>query len=120
MSTDIVNCQVVIACRGRSRGGAWGAHAPPPPPPPFGTEQALNVEVYRAHIAHISIRITASCPANIKHSNLQLSRDTSVAVPRIQWPIPKGRCSETRPYVESTELYTLRGYGGPTVSEALS
>ena len=56
--------------RGGSRGGAWGAHAPP-----FGTEQALNVEVYRAlsarsysDTAHIS---TASCPANIKHSNLR-------------------------------------------------
>ena len=38
-------------------GGAWGAHAPP-----FGTEQALNAEVYRAlsacsysDTAHISI-----------------------------------------------------------------
>ena len=43
--------------RGGSRGGAWGAHAPP-----FGTEQALNAEVYHAlnarsysDTAHISI-----------------------------------------------------------------
>ena len=30
-------------------GGAWGAHAPP-----FGTEQALNAEVYRALSACIA------------------------------------------------------------------
>ena len=29
-----------VLCRGGSRGGAWGAHAPP-----FGAEQALNAEV---------------------------------------------------------------------------
>ena len=72
---------------GADPGGAWEAHAPPP----FGTEQAQNTEVYRvlrarsySNAVHISLSITASCPANIKHSNLQLPRDSSVAVPRIQ------------------------------------
>ena len=90
----------------RSGGGAWGAHAPP-----FGTEQVQNAEVYRAlsarsysDAAHISLSITASCPANIKHSNLQLPRDSSVAVPHIQRLIPKGRGSEKQPYDESPEL----------------
>ena len=55
-----------------------GAHAPP-----FGTEQARNAEVYSAlsarsysDAAHISLWITASCPTNIEHSNLQLPRDS--------------------------------------------
>ena len=44
-----------------------------------------------AHVATptISLSITASCPANIKHSNLQLPRDSSVAVPHIQRLIPR-------------------------------
>ena len=43
--------------------------------------------------------------ANIKHSNLQLPRDSSVpAVPHIQRLIPKGRGSEKRPYDESPEV----------------
>ena len=74
----------------------------------FGTEQAKNAKVYRAlsahsysDAAHISLSITGSCPASIKHSNLQLPRDSSVAVPHIQRLIPKGR---KRPYDESPEL----------------
>ena len=42
---------------------------------------------------------------NIKHSNLQLPRDTSsVAVAILQRLIPKGRGSEKRPYDESFEF----------------
>ena len=65
-----------------------------PMPPPSGLSRALNAEVYRTLSAH-SYSDTASCPANIKHSNLQLPRDSSVAVPHIERLIPKGRGSET-------------------------
>ena len=73
----------VVISQGRIQGGAWGAHAPC-----FGTKQALSTEVYHvlsvcsySNTVHISIRIAA----NIKHSNLQLPRDSSVAVthPRV-------------------------------------
>ena len=63
---------------------------------PCLTEQAQNADT-----AHISLSITASCPANIKHSDLHFSRDGSVAMPHIQRLIPKGRGSEKRPYDES-------------------
>ena len=39
---------------------------------------------------HASLQITASCPASIKHSSLQLPRDSSVAVPQMQILILKG------------------------------
>ena len=64
--------------------GAWGA-------PPFGTER---VRRFTARLAHVATSITASCPANIKHSNLQLSKDSSVAVLQIQRLILKGRGSK--------------------------
>ena len=38
---------------------------------------------------HASLQITASCPASIKHSSLQLPRDSSVTVPQIQMLILK-------------------------------
>ena len=41
---------------------------------------------------------------NIKHSNLQLPRDSSVAVAHIQRLIPKGRGSKKQPYDELPEL----------------
>ena len=76
-------------------------------PPPFGTEQARNTEAYfllhthsYSDAAHISIGITASCPANIECS---------------QKLILKGRGSEKRPYNESLTLHLsqiLHGYGG--------
>ena len=96
--------------------GKWGVdwgggHGGPMPPPPFGIEQALIAEVYctlsaysYSDAVHISIWITASRPANIKHSNLQLPRDSSVAVSHIQRLIPKGRGSEKWPYDESPKL----------------
>ena len=68
---------------GADPGGAWGAHAFP-----FRTKPARNAEVCHAlstrsyfDVMHISIRITASCPAYIECSNLQLPswRDSSVA-----------------------------------------
>ena len=74
-------------------------------PPPFGIEQALNAEVTAllAHVAsqtqHTSpYKSAASCPVNIKHSNLQLPRNSGGTT---KWLIPKGRGSETRPYDES-------------------
>ena len=74
-------------------------------PPPFGIEQALNAEVTAllAHVAsqtqHTSpYKSAASCPVNIKHSNLQLPRNSGGTT---QWLIPKRRGSETRPYDES-------------------
>ena len=59
-------------------GGGGGGHGGPmpPPPPPFGIEPARNAEVCYVLSArsyfdavHISVRITASCPAYIEHSN---------------------------------------------------
>ena len=44
---------------------------------------ALSACTY-SNAVHIFILITASCPANIKHSILQLPRDSSVAVAQIQ------------------------------------
>ena len=89
---------------GSGWGGAWA--------PPFVTEQELNVEVHGAlrarsyfDTAHISIWINASYSADIKHSNLQLPRDSSVpAVLHIQRLIPKGRGSKKQPYNELREL----------------
>ena len=47
-------------------------------PAPFGTEQALNAEVTvcLVHIATLTQRTSLYIPANIKHSNLQLPRDS--------------------------------------------
>ena len=60
--------------QGRIQVGGHGAHASP-----FGTEQTRNAEVYRtlsarrySDPAYISKWITASCPKNIKRSDLQL------------------------------------------------
>ena len=50
-----------------------------------------------AHHYIASVWITASCPANINHSNWQLPRDSSVAVPQMQRLTPKERGSEKRP-----------------------
>ena len=77
----------------------------------FGTEQAWNTEVCCTltilryfGAAHISI--TALCPVNIEHSNLQFPRDNSVAVPQMQRLIPKGRSFEKQPCDESPELHS--------------
>ena len=49
-----------------------------------------------AHIATLTqhtplYKALLACSPNIKHSNLQLPRGSSVAVPKIQRVIPKGR-----------------------------
>ena len=84
---------------------------PCPPPPPFRTEQALNAEVYRAlracsysDTAHISIWITVSCPANIKHSNLQLRRTVLWQCLTYKGWFQREEGSEKRPYDESPRL----------------
>ena len=64
---------------------------------PFKTEQAQNVKVYRALRAH-SYSDTAHIFTSVM--SCKFPRDSSVAVPHIQSPIPKGRGSEKRPYDE--------------------
>ena len=95
-------CVVYYTVRGGSGGGGHGG----PIPPPFGTEQAQNAEVYRAlsarsysDAAHISLSITASCPANIKHSNCSYKET-------VLWQClsTKADSERKRPYVESPEL----------------
>ena len=93
-------------------------------PIPFKTEQVRNTKVCStlsihtySDAAHLSVRITASCPRKHKHSHLQIPRDSSVAVPEIQKLIPNRRGSEKRPYDELPKLHSsyhkfLRGYGG--------
>ena len=56
--------------------------------------------------APIPIWIATSCPANIKHSNLQFPRVCFEAVPRIQRLIPKERDSEKWTNDESSELHS--------------
>ena len=79
----------------------------------LGTEQVRNTEVYRTlticnyyGAVHISISITALCPVNIECSNLQLPRDSSVAVLQTQRLIPEGRSFEKRPCDELPELHS--------------
>ena len=69
---------------------------------------------FTAHFAHIATltqhtplhEALLACSPNIKHSNLQLPRDSSVAVPKIQWLILRGRGFEKWPYNESFELHS--------------
>ena len=74
---------------------------PPSFHPPLGTDKTQNVDVYCMHSAHdyiVSIWSTSSCPVHIKHSNRQLPRDRSMAVPQIERLTLKERGSEKRPY----------------------
>ena len=54
--------------------------------------------MHSAHDYIVSIWSTSSCPVHIKHSNRQLPRDRSMAVPQIARLTLKERGSEKRPY----------------------
>ena len=77
----------------------------------FGTEQAVNTEV-TTHLAHIATQTQRTslynsllyvCPANIKHSNLQIPKDSGGSTLHTKAD-SKGRCSKEQPYDESPKL----------------
>ena len=77
-----------LCIEGRIRGEGYAS------PSGLSKHEMWRFTACLVHIAtptqvHISTWITASCPENIKHSNLQLPIDSSVAVPQIQRLIPK-------------------------------
>ena len=89
-------------------GGGRGGHGGPMSPHSFGTEQALNAEVYRAlsarsysDTAHISIM--NHCLMSCKHKALK-----SAAPKRQFCGSASGRGFEKRPYNESPELQSSR------------
>ena len=117
----VVTELVATAKGGSGRGGMGGPWFPPPPPPlrerasakRGGLPRALSGCSY-SDTAHISMRITGSRPANMTHSNLQLPKDNSVAVPHIQRLIPKGRGSR------STPIYSKTSNNGPSEKRTTS
>ena len=67
--------------------------------PPTSGENKRKMQRFTARFAHVATPMQRTslyeallaCSTSIKHSNLQLPRDSSVAVPQIQRLIPKGR-----------------------------
>ena len=50
--------------------------------------------VYYLEKLDLVVHVSGTCPANTKHPELQLPKDSSVPVPQIQRLIPKERGSE--------------------------
>ena len=108
-------------------GGAWGGPCPCPYPL-LWTEQAQNVEVNRTLSAQLLRHSTHLCMNHclcLEHSNLQLPKDSSIAVPQIHRLIPKGEAPRNAHTINCLS-YTLVDinvawlWWSSTASEALS
>ena len=98
--------------------------------PPLGLSKCEQ-QRFTTRLAHVATQTQYTSlyesllhpPANIKHSNLQLPSDNSVALSQIQRLILKGRCSEKRPYNKLPDLdsiaINLAWLRSPSASEAL-